>query len=83
MTRPSEAEQAKLCGWQNDRKHPDGHGEPKAGAGTGGWLWCAGGHLINDLTRSLLVVVVVVVGRWLLSLLLVVMFVAGHRCCWL
>ena len=35
---------------------------------------------INDLTRSLLVVVVVVVGRWLLF---VVMLVAGHRCCWL
>ena len=27
--------------------------------------------------------VVVVVGRWLLSLSLVVIFVAGYRCCWL
>ena len=38
---------------------------------------------INDLTRSLLVVVVVVVGRWLLSLLLVVISAVGYRCCWL
>ncbi len=34
---------------------------------------------INDLTRSLLVVVVVVVGRWLLSLLLVVISAVGSR----
>jgi hypothetical protein len=42
VTRLSEAELAELyVGEENDGKHPDGHGEPKARVGTSGWLWCA------------------------------------------